>query len=325
MVAVIVGALALGPLRDPTARRSMFIGIVVAVSLFLLTALLLWPAGVAGHSLLSLRHYIDMAHDPWPVIVGGRLFERAPKWAYLYWYWYDFKPFMLMLGAGIIAMTALARRRKFTAPHGVLLAFTVTLVLAAHRSHIIGPEYLAHAIPFLMLVAGVFFAEVSRLRSYAGIALALAAASIFVCKYPADSVFGADDRALISRWPNAVQYLRTEWRSGDSMLAPQYGGVGRWYLIHVAGIPAKDWQVQALPPRGMANERLLHDISIGVYRYIAIGGPFSDSPNVDVKVAEVIKAWPVVWRSFEPDSGVSRLVLYERPRRAGAISTKRRK
>jgi hypothetical protein len=100
------------------------------------------------------------------------------------------------------------------------------------------------------------------------------------------------------------------------MLAPSYGGPGRWYVLYAGGIVAKDWQIQGLPAPGeRASERLLSDMRRGVYRFVAAGSTFSDRPGLDPRIMSELAGWQVVWRSDEGGTGPSRLTIYERRKR----------
>ena len=312
--------------KSGTYRKELAVTLVVGAALALGIAIALWPAGIMGGAWKMLQHYMKMANDPWPVKIRGVLYERAPKWAYLYWYWFNFKAFTLCTGAGALTVLVLSVLRKVNARGVVLLVMTGVILLTAHRSHIIGPEYLSHAIPFLSLLAGFFFYTLLQFNRPVGCAVCILVIGYFSIKHSAANMPGMDERVRVARWPYAIQYLASQWRPSDRMLAPAGGGGARWYLIYEGGIPAKDWQVQALPdgPTGssrsssMNRAKLLRDILQGVYRYVVVGTAFSDRKPMDPFIRQILNnkqaPWQLVWQSQEYGEGESRLIIYELPR-----------
>jgi hypothetical protein len=295
-------------------RKRLLLALAAGIGVFLGLGLVLWPAGLRGGAFQMLRHYVEMADKPYfSVTLGGQRYVRAPKWAYLYWYWQEYRPLLLCYAFGMLAALTLLLRRRLTAGAGVLLVFTGVILLSAHKAHIIGPEYLAHALPPLTLVGGLFFLTVSRVNRPLGLAIMAAACLAVILQLGAYFLTGKYTRVQVSRWPAAARFLAGRWQPNDRMLAPQYGTVGRWYLLHVAGVPAQEWQVQALPAE-KASDRLLQEIVSGVYRYIAVGSTFSDQPGLDPRIQQILQTWPVVWQGDEGGTGPSRLVIYQLPR-----------
>jgi hypothetical protein len=188
---------------------------------------------------------------------------------------------------------------------------TAFIAAVAHKSHIIGPEYLVHLLPLVTLLGGLFFAGLIRLNLIAGVIATVIACAIVVRHPEPMSLTGMDVRSRWPRWPSAASFLAPRWKD-DRMLAPAYGGVGRWYVLHVGGVNAKEWQVQALPGSG-TNQKLLDEIRWGVYHYVAVGSTFSDQPSIDPAIKRIISRWPVIWQSDEGGLGPSRLVIYQLP------------
>ena len=96
------------------------------------------------------------------------------------------------------------------------------------------------------------------------------------------------------------------------MIAPQYVAVGRWYLLHVAGVKAEEWQVQALPSESdRASDKLLSELRGGVWRFAAVGSQFSEAASVNPKVRQMLEKWPIIFQSDENNTGFSRLLIRE--------------
>lgn len=300
-------------MKEAESRKRVLRGFALGIVAFLIVVYIFWPAGLLhGGAWTMVRHYMEMADDTWfPVVINGVTYPRAPKWAYLYWYWTQYRPFFLCYTAGLLTALALILRRRLTPGLGITLAFTTLIVFSAHKAHIIGPEYFAHALPYLTLLTGLFFlALIQRYRWMGGVLLLIVVTGALLYA-PQISRYLAN-RALHPRWPHAARFLATRWRPGDRMLAPQYGTVGRWYVLHVGGAPAREWHVQALPARN-ARDRLVQEVAAGVYRFVAVGSTFSDGKNVDERIWQIIRRWPVIWQSDEAGRGPSRLTIYERP------------
>ncbi len=296
-----------------------------AIGVFLVISWVFWAAGLMGDSFVMLMHYVRMAHDVWPVVIAGVHYQRAPKWAYAYWYWVDFKIFFLLYAAGLattlwIVLAGKANRRLLA-----LFTFTALVLFTAHRSHIIGPEYLAHAIPLMSLLGGYFFVSLLRLNKPLGVVMIALFCILGYVKLGKAEISGLGVRAREPRWSLAAKYIASHWRPGYSVLAPAYASAARWYLLHYAGIPAKTWQVQALPETPPNLDRtslehrcvLLHDILDGVYHYIAVGSEFSDDKSVDPTILHILdnpkKPWRIAWKSPELPGKESRLEIYECP------------
>jgi 4-amino-4-deoxy-L-arabinose transferase-like glycosyltransferase len=299
-------------LRDPVRRRHIVRALVVGACLFLLIAYLFWPAGLLGGAVTMLRHYMAMADDSWPVTILGTTYARAPRWAYAYWYARFFEEFFLLYLVGLLTASALLLRRRVTPPTGVLLICSGVVLLAAHKAHMIGPEYLAHALPLLTLMCGLLFSTIGERSRPAGYAAMGIACLLALKGYDPHLLSGMDARSLRSRWPAAARFLAGRWKTGDMMLASQYGAVGRWYMVYYSGVASKEWQVQAIPPND-ARESFLQQVASGRYRFAAIGSTVADAAAIDPRLKRMLASWQVVWRSEETDGLPSRLVIYQHP------------
>jgi 4-amino-4-deoxy-L-arabinose transferase-like glycosyltransferase len=311
--------------KSAASRRKIYTGSAAALLCFLIVSWIFWPAGLLRDSFTMLMHYARMANDPWPVRINGVDYQKAPKWAYLYWYWQDYKSFTLFYILGMFSVIFMLIKKMLRQEHLVLIVFTAVVLFTAHKSHIIGPEYLAHALPYLTLVGGLFLmlmGSYSRLLALAGMLLFTLAA---FHKNQQGDLSGMDPRAQVPRWSDAAKYLSFHWDQNDRMLASAYGSDARWYIIHYAGVDAHDWQIQALPSgpptlnRRSLEQRiiLLNDIRRGVYRYIAVGNTFSDQMPMDITIERIIDnpscPWKLVWQSEEEGTGASRLKIYQIP------------
>lgn len=293
--------------------RQLAFGLLAGAALFLVVAWALWPAGLSGDMAKMLDHYAAMRGDPWPVRIRGVFYERAPKTAYLLWYWDLFRRFFLFYALGAVGALGYLFGRRGRRALCATLAFTGVILAVAHASHIIGPEYLVHALPLLTLLGGLFFLLVAEVQGLLGGLLALAAAGLVGSRFDPSQLAGMDARSRLPRWPAAARFIASKWRPGDRMLAPSYGGPGRWYVLYAGGIEAKDWQIQGLPAPGeRASERLLDDLRRGAYRFVVVGSTFADRPGLDPRLANALAGWKVAWRSDEGGTGPSRLLIVER-------------
>jgi len=301
-------------LRRRSARREIGWGLALGGAVFLVIALVVWPNGLAGGAVKMLRHYMQMRHsESFPVNVGSQIFTVAPKWSYLYWYWNDYRPFFVCYALGVPGLLVLAVARKLQLSLLPLLSITGMLLFAAHRAHIIGPEYLAHCLPFLSLLGGYAVYAISLVwRPLAPTVLLLIAIPV-VRWSPRVPLPGMDARAQVSRWPGAARFLAGEWKTGDKIaIGSQPVSVGHWYLVYQGGVSPAETQFQALPvhePRPIFLDRL----QSGVYRYVAVSNMFQDGVDLDAKTLRILREWPIVWRSDEHGTGPSRLVIYRSP------------
>jgi len=311
-LAAAVPAVAVWTRGNPPSRRRGAATAALGAAGFLVVAWTLWPAGLSGAWLTVLSHYARMADDPWPVVIEGVPFERAPRWAYLHWYSRLFLPAFLYWCAGLGAMAWLAWRRRLGIPAQALALYTGVLLAVAHASHIIGPEYLAHAVPFLMLVGGFALGAASARPDLSAWATVAVLAGMW--HRPAEPLAGMEPRALQPRWPEAARFLAARWRRGDRALASQYGLSARWHLIHIRGVPAAEGDIEALP-ESSARDSLVQELRQGRWRFVIVGNPFMDYVPTANALRHIYLKWPVVWASRESPGERSRLVIHERPPR----------
>ena len=241
---------------------------------------------------------------------------------------------------GIPGLIGLAIARKLPLSTAPLLSMTVFLLFAAHRAHIIGPEYLAHCLPFLTLLGGMAVYGLSLLRRpLAPIALLVLAVpfaryallesglggwslatAAFVARLspipqwqPRVPLPGMDQRAQVSRWPDAARFLGSHWHAGDKvMVGSTPVPIAHWYLVYVGGVSPINSQFQPMPIHAPKPE-FLHRLAIGFYRYVAVSNMFEDKVALDEKTARILRSWPVAWRSDERGTGPSRLIVYRAP------------
>lgn len=301
-------------IREREKRKQWIWGVLGGLALILAVALIIWPNGLRGGSLTMLRHYIQMRHsESFPVNIGSGVYTVAPKWAYLYWYWNDYRPFFVCYALGLPAVIVLALLRKLTTGVAPLLSLTGFLLFAAHRAHIIGPEYLAHCLPFLTLIGGYFISAIGHPHRALGFA-ALALLTVPIVRWkPRVPLPGMDARAQVSRWPGAARFLAGRWRKGDRIIVgSQPVSVARWYLVYQCSLPPLDSQFQTMPVHEPKPE-FLGRLSSGFYRFAGVSSMVEDNVDLDVKTRRILSAWPVVWKSEENGTGPSRLTLYESP------------
>ena len=282
--------------------------------LFFVVVLILWPNGLFGGQLNNLKHYVFMAKSAdFPVVVGGVVYQVAPRWSYLHWYWFDYRPFAVWYGLGILSLLGLLFSRKQPAGTMSLLIFIAILLGAAHRAHIIGPEYLAHCLPFLSLAGGYFILLVGKIHRALGFIALGIFAFLLVRWSPRVPLPGMDERAQNPRWRAAAAYLAANWKPEDRIIVgPQPYSIPRWYLRHVAKIPLSDNQIQALAIHA-PKEDFLKRLQEGKYPYLALSSMVTDSIDLDEKTRHILKKWKVVWQSEENGKGLSRLTIYRYP------------
>lgn len=300
-------------LQDRRKAPRVVRGLLGGAVLFLVVVFTIWPAGFTGGMVKMLGHYADMANDPWPVRVYGVEYSKAPKIAYAVWYWDLFKPFLVFYALGAIGAVGALLFGRGRASVMMTLGFTGVVLTVAHVSHIIGPEYLVHALPLLTLLGGLFFVLLADLQWIVGILVVAIAAGLVCSQYDPSLLAGMDERSRHSRWPAAARFIVSRWKSEDRMLAPSYGGPGRWYVLRVAGANAREWQILGLPASGeRAGDRILSDIHRGLYRFVVVGSTFMDYAGLDSRIERELMSWKKVWSSDEKGAGKSRLVIYER-------------
>jgi hypothetical protein len=326
--------------RDRDHRLLVLIAFAAGIALFLAIVAALWPAGLSGGAWTCLHHYmlVSKATDI-QVLIGHEFFSPAPKSAYLYWYWNDFRPYGWCYALGFAGVALLLVSRTMSRQAGILTAFTVVLTASAHLSHIIGPEYLVHCLPLYTLMCGIFCyvvgcvaynlygilfgsealrdgfvrlvaSVVSRLIGFGVAALLLFQVASWegALKLP-----GMDGRSEISRWPAAARFLAASWQPGKSiMVGPQTAGVVLWYMRDIAHIPVMEDQVQPMPVSA-PQPWMLHKLAYGVYPYVVVSSTFKDRPHFDPRFQRLFNDWPIVFESAEMHTGRSRLVIFQVP------------
>ena len=319
------------------SRKELLKGIVCGAITFLVVGIIIWPAGLRGHCVLMLRHYIEMRHsESFPVNIGNQVYKTAPKWAYLYWYRNEYLPYFASYAAGLFAVvlgSLIQLKSLFRAPlvearEGAsgsiwslplgsvpLVLFTVVLLAAAHRAHIIGPEYLAHCLPFLMLCAGYIVLVISRASRPAGIAVLLICGLIFLRWTPSKALPGMDARTQISRWQPAAIAIKQKWIPLDRViLGPQSPNVAYWYLHEWAGIPMHDWQIGQFTLSG-PGPNFLRNLTNGKYRFVVISSQFEDRVinATDRRSLAIFSHWDPPIFSDEHGTGPPRLTVFRCP------------
>lgn len=288
---------------------------LLGAALFAGIAWVFWPEGLQGGAYKLFHYYANMSDDTsFPVVIEGITYERAPKWSYLYWYMELYPALTLFYGLGLLTLLAAMLNGSLRARFGVLLAFLAVVLFVAHRAHIIGPQYLAHALPLLTLVGGILFVAFNRVNPLLGMLATVAGCAAILVTPEPQPLDGMEPRSQHPRWTAAAQFLAKEWKPGDRMLATSFGVSARWYLRNVGHAPVEDREIRILPPNN-APESLYCELAAGDYRFVAVGNTFMDWTQVDQVVRRQLRTWPVVWESDEAGTGRSRLVIYERPDR----------
>jgi hypothetical protein len=288
-------------------------GLLMGGALFAAICSVFWPAGALGGAGKVLEHYVEMADsNAFPVVIEGHLYQRAPKWAYLYWYWTEFPTYLAFYAAGLITALAFLARRRLDPGYVVLGVFVVVILGVAHRAHIIGPEYLSHALPFLTLLGMVPLAAIARARPIQSLPVLAACCWILASSPQVSPLAGMDPRSRLSRWPAAAQFLAAQWSPGDRLIASQYAVAAKWYLLHAAHAPAQEDDIRMLPA-GNAKPEVLQELLEGRYRWVVVWNAFTDWTEVDNRIRMLLRRWPVAWRSDEHGTSPSRLIIYERP------------
>ena len=310
-------------------RRALAKALMAGAVLAAILIAVLWPAGVVGGAWRNIQHYAHIPEMSASAQVGGVLRTPIPKWAYLYWYTHDYRPYAALYALGVIAVVAQMARRRLERGPGVLLVFTVVEIGVAHLAIEFGPQYLAHCLPLLTLMTGYFLLQASRFvqrrveetagaKASQGGRIAFGAAMMLIVAYLAHWHVRADLRetdatALVSRWPDASGFLAARWQPGDRlMIGPQPVVVPRWYLRHYLGLALADAQITELP-QGRTRQVGLERLAKDAVRFVVVNSTFENDPAIDGGVRKIIADWPLVYQSREPDGSPPHLVIYERP------------
>ena len=309
-------------IKTASGRQMLLRTLAVGAILFAMILFVFWPAGVVGGAWRNIQHYTHISEASVSAQVGGVMRSPIPKWAYLYWYSHDYKPYFVLYVLGAATLLVQSGRRKLSRGAGVLLVLTAVEVITAHSAIQLGPQYLAHCLPLLTLMTGFCFVAVSGVRvpaslsRYAPVALwtLMALLVLYLARWQVrPDLRVTDEEASVSRWPDASRFLAANWQSGDRLLiGPQPTVVPRWYLLHVRNIRAAESEIGELP-QGKTRTGGLLRMAKGAIRYVIINSTFEGDPTIDPFVRQMLSTWPVVYRSREPGDTLPRLVIYERP------------
>ena len=317
----------IGPdVKTAEGRRALLRISGVGVALFALIVFVFWPAGMTGGAWRNIQHYAHISPASVSAQVGGVMRSPIPKWAYLYWYSHDYKPYFVLYALGAVTLLVQIVQRRLSREAGVLLVLTGVEVAVAHAAIQLGPQYLAHCLPLLTLMTGFCFLDLGdnlgRVRVPANLAHfvpgAIPVSMALVAAYLAHwqvrpELRVTDEEAMVSRWPDASRFLAAHWQAGDRLLiGPQPTVVPRWYLLQVRGVRAAESQISELP-QGQTRAGGLLRMAKGAICYVIVNSTFEGDPDIDPLVRRMIATWPVVYRSREPGGGLPRLVIYERP------------
>jgi hypothetical protein len=316
----------IGPdVKTATGRRALLRALGVGAGLFAVIVFVFWPAGVVGGAWRNIQHYAHISEASVSAQVGGVMRSPVPKWAYLYWYSHDYRPYFALYLLGAATLLVQIGRRKLSRGAGVLLVLTIVEVIVAHTAIQLGPQYLAHCLPLLTLMTGfcfLFFLTLSDVRIPANVARLVPGAGMVsmavLVAYLAHwqvrpELRVTDEEASVSRWPDASRFLAACWQADDRLLiGPQPTVVPRWYLLHVRGLPATETQIGEMP-QGRTRTGGLLRMAKGAIHYVIVNSTFEGDPAIDPVVHKMLTTWPVVYRSRERDDALPRLVIYERP------------
>ena len=303
----------------------------ISVLVFLTVVLLLWPAGLFGGAWGNIQHYAHLPADTISAVVGGVSRKPIPKWAYLYWFSHDYKPYFVLYACGIGMMFWQVAARRLSRSAGVLVVITVVEIAVAHLTVEFGPQYLAHCLPLLTLMTGfclyalvqaadcVYNNKAIQPRALAELPRTLVTTlicctSIYLSNWHVrPELRTTDEEAQVSRWPNAARFLAERWQLKDKLvIGPQPVVVPRWYLLVGRQMQIREAQISELP-QGKTRDGGLQRMAKGDIRFAVVNSTFDGSPNIDERVRKLLAGWPIVYRSPEPTGIPPRLVIYERP------------
>lgn len=314
--------------RTAGGRRRLARTLIIGLALAGVTIAILWPAGVMGGAWGNIQHYAHIPETSASAQVGGVTRSPIPKWAFAYWYMRDYRPYALLYAAGVLALLVQIARRRLSRSASVLLVFVFVEIGVAHLAIEFGPQYLAHCLPLLTLMTGFFMLELAEVgRRFAprivgerarwsgavmGALLAFAVAYL-TRWYARDQLLGTDKTAIVPRWHTAARFLAARWQPGDRlMVGPQPLVVPRWYLRYDVGLPVSDAQILDLP-QGRERQIGLERLAKGAIRFVVVNSTFTSDPVIDAQVRQTLAAWPIIYRSPEPDGSPPCLIIYERP------------
>ena len=316
-------------------RRKMLTTFGIGAFVFLMIVLILWPAGLFGGAWGNIQHYAHLPADTIAAVVGGVSRRPIPKWAYLYWFSHDYKPYFVLYVLGIGAVAWQITKRRLSRSASVLLILTAVEVAVAHLTVEFGPQYLAHCLPLLTLLTGLCFYELAqaadrvysrrpepaaqtKLNGRAIVPVLVPVGMLLTCAYLArwqvrPELRITDEEAQVSRWPDAARFLAARWQTNDRLvIGPQPVVVPRWYLLVGEKLPIRETQIGELP-QGRTRLPGLQRMKVGEVRFAVVNSTFDGNPIIDEDVRKLLATWPMVYRSPEPTGIPSRLVIYERP------------
>lgn len=233
------------------------IDVFVAIVLLILTLLLFWPAGIFKfHLVKNLLYYLRYSEGGHPILFRGELTTHVPWWAYLYWFG-KLAPIWLGLvlsSLGYFLYRLL--RYKFQTRDRVLALFTLLLLTAMFRQHIMSARYSAYVLPFLCILCGIFLGEIARNFRRAGLAfgiVVLLAAAITNSAHLKPTVQGDPG------YKEAAQYLLQHADPDDRIIA-WYQPILRVYLPQFREISNYK--------RGEASAELMAQLQSNYFRYV---------------------------------------------------------
>ncbi|HLV85404.1 MAG TPA: glycosyltransferase family 39 protein [Candidatus Sulfotelmatobacter sp.] len=124
-----------------------------------LVVLLLWPPGVVRHVIVSnFRWYLHYAHAT--TLVGGLIYEDAPRWAFLYWLVRLESP-LLFFSIFVIgsAYWSAFRRGALSRRHAYIAVWLGFFLFTALAAHIAGARNLLQFTGVLCVASGVLWDE----------------------------------------------------------------------------------------------------------------------------------------------------------------------
>lgn len=300
-------------------------------AVFLIVVLLLWPAGLVGGAWGNIQHYAHLPANTISAVVGGVSRNPIPKWAFLYWFSHDYKPYFVLYVLGAITVLWQVVKRQLSRGAGVLLTITIVEIGVAHLTVEFGPQYLAHCLPLLTLMTGFgLYALVQAadrvynndaIKPHALAELPRTLVTTLICCtslylgnwHVRPELRITDEEAKVSRWPEAARFLAQKWQTGDRLLiGPQPVVVPRWYLLVGEQLPIRETQIAELP-QGRTRLSGLQRMAKGDIRFAVVNSTFDGNPVIDEDVRKLLATWPIVYRSREPSGIPSRLVIHERP------------
>jgi hypothetical protein len=313
LMGLLVPLLFWSDIRDGERRKQLLMASGIGLAIALALICIFWPAGLTGGALKMVLHYMEVAKTDIPVLLGKERYANAPKWAYLYWYYMWYRAYFLLYATGVASLLVVFFLRKQRFPALITALFTAFFLAVAHRAHIIGPEYLAHCLPMLSLLAVLPLLCLSLLwRPLAWLPIVLIAL-YFARWQPSAELRDQKQRMMHPRWSLALSYFKNQWQPGDRIaLGPQTADVPYWYLRHIAKLPVPRDHVQEILLTN-PGERWMKRLKAGEIRYVIITSTFVSYAPVAPELRRLLHTWRVVYKSDEGGKPDSRLIVYERP------------